>query len=155
MARLRSALAVFSISCALTLSAATRIDDPKTFVTDVYRRLIATQSDKSSYTPPDDIYSARLAKLFRDDRRKGKGGVGCLEFFFWVNGQDWAISDLTITSADPGPDRKTVTAKFMNIDRREEITFDFLRNGRRWLLDEVHSASATPWTLSEIFKCSQ
>ena len=151
MARLRSALAVFSISCTLTLSAATHIDDPKTFVTDVYRRLIAS----SSYTPPDDIYSARLAKLFRDDRRKAKEEVGCLDFFFWVNGQDWTITDLTVTSADQGPDRKTVTAKFMNIDRTEEIRFDFLRSGRRWLLDEVHSASATPWTLSEILKCSQ
>jgi hypothetical protein len=155
MARLQSALAVFSISCALTLSAATRIDDPKIFVSDVYRRIIATQSDKSSYTPPDDIYSARLAKLFRDDRRKAKGEVGCLEFFFWANGQDWAISDLTVTSADQGPNRKTVTARFMNIDRREEIRFDFLRNGRRWMLDEVYSAAAAPWKLSEILMCSQ
>ena len=155
MVRLRSALAVFSISCTLTLSAATRIDDPKTFVTDVYRRLIATRSGDSSYTPPDDIYSPRLAKLFRDDRRKAKGEVGCLEILFWVNGQDYAIRDLTVTSADQGPDRKIVTAKFMNIDRTEEIRFDFLRNGRRWLLDEVHSASATPWKLSELLKCSQ
>ena len=67
-----------------------------------------------------NIYSGRLAKLFRDDRRKAKGEVGCLEILFWVNGQDYAISDLTVTSADQGPDRKTVTAKFMNIDRTEE-----------------------------------
>ena len=154
MAPLRLAVAVFSVFCALKLSAATRIDDPKTFVSDVYRHLIASQSGHD-YDPPDDIYSARLAKLFRDDRRKAKGEVGCLEILFWVNGQDYAISDLTVTSADQGPDRKVVTAKFMNIDRREEIRFDFLRNGRRWLLDEVHSASATPWTLSEILKCSQ
>lgn len=154
MARLRLAVAAFSIFCTLTLSAATRIDDPKAFVSDVYRRLIASQSGHN-YSPPDDIYSARLAKLFRDDRRKAKGEVGCLEILFWVNGQDYVISDLTVTSADQGPDRKTVIAKFMNIDRREEIRFDFLRNDRRWLLDEVHSASATPWTLSEILKCSQ
>ena len=130
MARLRLAVAVFSVFYTLTLFAATRIDDPKTFVSEVYRQLIASQSGHD-YTPPDDIYSARLAKLFRDDRRKAKGEI------------------------DQGPDRKTVTAKFMNIDRREEIHFDFLRNGRRWLLDEVHSTSATPWTLSEILKCSQ
>ena len=154
MARLRSAVAVFSLSCALTLSAATRIDDPKTFVTDVYPRLIASRSAKSDYTPPEDIYSARLAKLFRDDRRKAKGEVGCLDFLFWVNGQDFRITNLTVTSADQGPDRKTVTAKFDNIDRPEEIRFDFLRNGRRWQLDDVHSVSATPWTLSEILKCS-
>jgi len=154
MTRLRLAVAVIFIFCTLTLSAGTRIDDPKTFVSDVYRQLSATPSGRD-YTPPDDIYSARLAKLFRDDRRKAKGEVGCLEILFWVNGQDYVISDLSVTSADQGPYRKTVTAKFMNIDRREEIRFDFLRNGRRWLLDEVHSTSATPWTLSEILKCSQ
>lgn len=91
MARLRLAVAVFSIFCTLTLSAASRIDDPKTFFSDVYRRLIASQSGHD-YTPPDDIYSARLAKLFRDDRRKAKGEVGCLEILFWVNGQDYVIA---------------------------------------------------------------
>ena len=151
MARLRLAIAVFSVFCTLTLTAATRIDDPKAFVSDVYRRLQSSQD----YSPPDDIYTARLAKLFRDDRRKAKGEVGCLEILFWVNGQDYVIGDLTVTSADKSPDRKTVTAKFMNIDRREEIRFDFVRNGQRWLLDEVHSTSATPWTLSEMLKCSQ
>ena len=94
MTRLRWALATFSISCTLTLFAATRIDDPKTFVSDVYRRLSAPRSGNSSYEPPDDIYSARLAKLFRDDKRKAKGEVGCLDGLFWVNGQDWAIKDV-------------------------------------------------------------
>jgi hypothetical protein len=156
MARLRLAVAIFSLSSTLTLSAATRIDDPKAFVSEVYRQLMASQSNHDhEYTPPDDIYTARLAKLFRDDRRKAKGEVGCLEILFWVNGQDFLISDLNITSADQGPDHRIVTARFMNIDRREEIRFDFLRNGRRWQLDEVHSTAATPWTLSEILKCSQ
>jgi hypothetical protein len=155
MVRPRSALAVFALSCTLTLSAGTRIDDPKAFVTDVYRRLIATRSGDSSYTPPDDIYTPRLAKLFRDDTRKAKGEVGCLEILFWVNGQDYDIRDLNVTSADQGPDRKIVTARFMNIDRTEEIRFDFLRNGRRWLLDEVQSASATPWKLTELLKCPE
>ena len=151
MARLRFAIAAFSIFSALTLTASTRIDDPKAFVSDVYRRL-QTGHD---YSPPDDIYTPRLAKLFRDDRRKAKGEVGCLEIMFWVNGQDYEIRDLSVTSTDKGAERKTVTAKFMNIDRREEIRFDFVQTGHRWLLDEVHSAAATPWTLSEMLKCSQ
>ena len=78
-----------------------------------------------------------------------------MEILFWVDGQDYAIRDLTVTSADQGPDRKIVTAKFMNIDRTEELRFDFLRNGRRWLVDEVQSASGTLWKLSELLKCSQ
>jgi hypothetical protein len=153
MARFRTAFVVFAISCTLAFSAPTRIDDPKTFVTDVYRRLAAAQADKSNYEPPDDIYSARLAKLFRDDKRKGKGGVGCLDFSFWVNGQDYIIKDISVESADEGPDHKTVTARFINIDLRQEIRFDFVRNGKSWVLDEVHSSADKPWTLSEILKC--
>ncbi len=154
MRRVASALAAFSFSSALLLSAATRIDDPKTFVTEVYRRLVAAQATHSSYTPPDDIYTPRLEKLLRDDKRKAKGEVGCLDFVFWVNAQDWTVTHLTITSVDEGQERKTVVTKFLNGGEPQEIHFDFRSNAGRWLLDDVHSLSAPPWTLSEILKCA-
>jgi hypothetical protein len=154
MRRVFSALAAFSFSSLLLLSAATRIDDPKTFVTEVYRRLVAAQSTHSSYTPPDGIYTPRLEKLLRDDKRKAKGEVGCLDFVFWINAQDWTITHLSITSADEGQERKTVITKFLNGGEPQEIHFDFRRNAGRWLLDDVHSLSAPPWTLSEILKCA-
>jgi hypothetical protein len=141
-------------SSILLLSAATRIDDPKTFVTEVYRRLIAGQSTHSSYTPPEDIYTPRLEKLLRDDKRKAKGEVGCLDFLFWLNAQDWTITHLAITSVDEGRARKTVITKFLNGGEPQEIHFDFRADTGRWLLDDVHSLSAAPWTLSEILKCA-
>ena len=149
-----TALAALSLSGIFVLPAATRIDDPKSFVTEVYRRYIAAQSSGPSYDPPEDIYTARLAKLIRDDRRRAKGEVGCLGFDFWVNGQDWEITKLAITIADEGQDRKTVVAKFLNTGDPQEIHFDFRRNAGRWLLDDVHSVLARRWTLSEILKCS-
>src|SRR5580698_1012337 len=154
MRRASLALAAFSVSSVLLLSAATRIDDPKAFVTEVYRRLIAVQSTHSSYTPPEDIYTPRLEKLVREDKRKAKGEVGCLDFDFWINAQDWTITHLAITATDDGPDRKTVIAKFRNIGESQEIHFDFHKSAGRWLLDDVHSLSAPPWTLSEILKCA-
>ena len=154
MARLHSTIAVFSIFYTLTLSAATRIDDPKTFVSNVYRQLIASQSGHD-YTPPDDIYSARLAKLFRDDRRKAKGEVGCLEILFWVNGQDWTITQVNVTSADEGQERKTIIAKFLNFGDPQEIHFDFQQIAGRWLLDDAQSVKDGRWTLSAILKCWQ
>ena len=51
------ALAALSFSSALALSAASRIDDPKNFVTEVYGRFVAAQSKHSSYLPPADIYT--------------------------------------------------------------------------------------------------
>lgn len=149
-----SALAAFSLSSVLILSAASRIDDPKNFVTEVYRRLVAAQSTNYSYTPPDDIYTARLGKLLRDDRQKAKGEVGCLDFVFWVNAQDWTITNLSITRADEGQERKTVIARFLNIGEPQEIHFDFRRYAGRWLLDDVHSVLAPQWKLSEILKCT-
>ena len=154
MRRVSIALAAFFFWNAFSLSAATRIDDPKTFVTEVYRRLVAAQSSHSSYTPPEDIYTPRLEKLVREDKRKAKGEVGCLDFDFWINAQDWTITHLTITTTDDGPDRKTVIAKFRNMGEPQEIHFDFRKSAGRWLLDDVHSMSAPPWTLSEILKCA-
>ena len=68
---MRRAFAIAALTCAtaLLIPAATRVDDPKTFVAEVYRRLIASQTTHHSYTEPEDMYTARLAKLVRDDRR--------------------------------------------------------------------------------------
>jgi hypothetical protein len=149
----RPALAALSLLSVLPLSAATRIDDPKTFVTEVYRRFMA-QSARSPYTPPDDIYTLRLQKLLSDDKRKAKGEIGCLDFVFWLNAQDWKITNLTITSSDDGQDRQTVISKFRNSGEPQEMHFVFRRISGRWLLDDAHSRSAPPWTLSELLKCA-
>ena len=145
-------LAVCVLSAVVMLTAATRIDDPKTFVTEVYKRYVAAQKGHE-YSAPEDIYTARLAKLIRDDRRKARGEVGCLDFDFWVNGQDWVIKDLAVTSEDPGPDRKTVVAKFLNTGDPQEIHLEFQRVGGRWLLDDVRSLKGEKWTLSQILTC--
>jgi hypothetical protein len=148
------AVAVLSFSSVLMLSAATRIDDPKAFVTEVFRRLVASESTHYSYNPPEDIYTARLDKLVRDDKKKAKGEVGCVDFVFWINAQDWKITNVVITSVDEGQDKKTVTAKFRNSGEPQEMHFDFQRIAGRWLLDDAHSLSAPPWTLSELLKCA-
>src|SRR5580698_5963835 len=126
-------LAALSLLSVLSLSGATRIDDPKTFVTEVYRRFMA-QSSRPPYTAPGDIYTPSLQKLFSNDKRKAQGEVGCLDFVFWLNAQDWKISNLTITSSADGPDRETVIAKFRNFREPQEMRFDFRRISSRWLL---------------------
>lgn len=141
------------LSALLRLSAA-GIDDPKAFVTEVYRRLTVSQSAGHDYNPPEDIYTARLAKLIHDDEKRAKGEVGCLDFVFWVNGQDWVITNLTVSSSDEGPQRKMIVAKFRNTGDPEEIHFDFRRNSGHWLLDDVQSLRAPQWTLSKILKCT-
>jgi hypothetical protein len=149
-------LAAFILSGgAPALPASVRISDPASFVAEVYRNLAASGATGQSYLPPEHIYTARLAKLFQDDKTRAKGEVGCLDFVFWVNGQDWTITSLSIANGPASQDRKVVIAKFLNIDVPEEIHFDFQRIAGRWLLDDVHSVKDPRWTLSDILKCTQ
>ena len=140
---------------AVPASAATPpISDPVNFVAEVYRHFVKAQSSDRSYSPPEDIYTNRLNKFIRDDRKRAKGEVGCLDFDFWVNGQDWTITNLNVASGAAGKDQWTVIAKFRNLGDPEEIHFDFRRVEQRWLLDDVHSVKEPGWTLSDILKCT-
>ena len=140
---------------AFTVSGATRIDDPVVFVRDVLQHFIDAQSRKQTYKPPEDIYTAELSKLFRDDKKRSHGEVGCLEFVFWVNGQDWTISKLDVSAGEPSnQSRKMVIAKFDNLGTQQEIHFAFRKVAGRWLLDDVKSLKEPGWTLSKILSCA-
>ena len=131
------------------------VGDPVGFVTDVYKHYIAAQSGKTNYSAPEDIYTPRLHELMaREDKIRASGDEGCLDFDFWVNGQDWTLKDLQVTRASATPDRQEVIAKFTNIRTPEEIHFDFRLVSGRWLLDDVRSVRGQRWTLSEILKCT-
>jgi hypothetical protein len=149
-----SAMAALIFSGGLMLWASTRINDPTGFVTDVYRHFVEAQSTGRSYTPPEDIYTEALRKLFQHDKKQAKGEVGCLDFVFWVNAQDWTLNNLSVTAGAASQHRTTVIARFVNLGTPQEIQFDFRRIAGRWLLDDAHSAKDPRWTLSEILRCS-
>lgn len=141
---------------ALGLQAAppTRITDPEAFVKDVYAHFIASQAH-GDYAAPDDIYTPRLKALFVRDAKWAKGEVGCLDFDFWVNGQDYEIKSLRVSSRPVAghPDQLVVIANFMSIDTAEEIHFNFQRINGKWLLDDAQSVHGERWTLSKILAC--
>jgi hypothetical protein len=139
---------------AIPAPAAPPISDPATYVAEVYGHYLKAQQSHRDYVPPEDMFTARLSKLIRDDRRRAKGEVGCLDFDFWINGQDWTVKNLKVTSGASTKDSWTVVAKFMNLGSPNEIHFFFRRIEGRWLLDEVRSLADPRWTLSEILKCT-
>ena len=139
---------------AIPTPAAPPMSDPVAYVAGIYGRYVKAQQSHGSYIPPEDIFTARLNKLMQRDRKRAKGDVGCLDFDFWINGQDWTIKNLKVTSGASDKDRSTVVAKFLNLGSPQEIHFDFSRIEGRWLLDEVHSLKDPRWTLSEILRCT-
>jgi hypothetical protein len=149
------AIAAVVMLASVPAQAATRIDDPVAFVTGVYAKLHAAEGAfGTNYQPPDDIYTPRLAALVALEMKDAGGEVGRLDFDFWVNGQDWVLSDVKV-SGDlvPGAkDRKVVVAKFKNCGNSETIQFYFEKTARGWKLDDVRSVEKDSWTLSLILK---
>jgi len=143
--------ATLVLAIAAGAAAPTVITDPEAFVREVYRHI---EADPSGYPPPADIYTPRLAALFRADQLRHKEEVGCVDFDFWTNTQDpTGIRDIRIAgrpSKDPA--RKTVVATFM-LGGPMEIHFQFRRAGSRWLLDEVSSHQGERWVLSQLLRC--
>ncbi len=141
--------------CYVAFGAATQISDPEKFVSEVYRRLAANERASTPYEAPVDIYTPRLKALIAADRRRAKGEVGCVDFDFWVNGQDWELSNIHVSGRDVAnrAGQKLVIATFVNLGEANEIHFDFLQVGGKWLLDDVHSVKNAPWTLSQLLKC--
>ena len=134
---------------------ATEIADPEKFVADVYKQYVAAQRTHKDYNAPEDIYTPRLAALFAKDKKMSKGEVGCIEFDFWVNGQDWKLTNLNVSSQDvPGhADQKIVVSTFGNLGTPKELHFHFVQQRGRWLLDDVDSVKGEKWTLSKLLNC--
>jgi len=144
-----TAAMVAALVCA-PANGATKIDDPVKFVRGVYEKLAPSKD----YTPPEDIYTRRLAALFALEKRDAGDEVGTLDFVFWVNGQDWELSDVKVTGTplSLAKDREVVVAKFKNMDHNEEIHFYFEKARTGWQLDDARAVADQTWTLSLILK---
>ena len=130
--------------------AATKIDDPQKFVSDVFKKMAAS----SDYQQPTDIYTPHLASLFALEKKDSGGEVGRLDFDFWTGTQDWELKDIKVSGepVDGVTTRKIVAVKFKNIGTPEEMHFYFEKTPGGWLLDDVRSLKGESWTLSLVLK---
>ena len=138
-------------------SAARRgVEDPRAFVAQRY----AQYRDHPDSAPdwPAFAYSDRLKALFDAYdawNHQHEDLVGSLDFDWWINAQDWQLGPVTVTETSQDPDHRTETARFTNIDRQEEIRFQFVRQGNRWYLDDAVQGSGhggDGWTLSALLR---
>ena len=165
MRRIIASLIFGAFCLAQPALAAPRPTEPQAIVADVYAHLMIEQDRPTDalldrYNPPNDLYTPALAKAFAEEKRDAAGDLGRLDFFFWVNGQDWKLADLSISerSVWRRPDRRVVAVAFSNFGQENSLLFYFQKVGGRWLIDDVESLDVTPgdegdaWVLSLILK---
>ena len=132
------------------------VADPRAFVAQRF----AGYRGSTDHVPPDPVwaYSPRLAALsaaYDRWQRRHHDEVGSIDFDWWINAQDWELSGVSVSAADAGPDRRTVTARWRNAGRDDSSRFLFVRIGGRWYLDDAVNGSGhgdDGWTLSELLR---
>jgi hypothetical protein len=139
---------------AVSMQAERGVEDPRAFVARVYDAYLAEPTEPIDW--PAYAYSDRLRALFDAYDAWAAGHedlVGSLDFDWWVNAQDWSLSDVRVREVQAGADRRIVMARFSNAGRPDEIRFHFVRQGARWYLDDAVQGIGSGdggWTLSEL-----
>ena len=151
---LRQMIGIALCACAFVMPAFAGAvpDEPKAIVKDIYEEMTKT----TTFTVPDNVYSPRLAKLFAEDQADGEkgGGVGRLDWDAWVNGQDFQIKNVTVTSRKDEfrDDREIVKVKMINIGKPAVVFFYFERVKGHWQIDDIRWPGKGGWTLSLVLK---
>ncbi len=126
---------------------------PQAIITAQYQQYVATEHLPGAYTPPTSLYTPRLRALMAKSTRDAHGEEGCGEDFgWWVNAQDYEITDVRISGETAGA-RATVIATFVNLHTPQTLRFSFQQIGGRWLIDDIASVRGDGWLLSKLLQC--
>jgi hypothetical protein len=131
------------------------VEDPRAFVEQFYA---AYETYPNGPEWPAFAYSDRLRALFEAYETwtaDHEDLVGALDFDWWVNAQEWELSDVRVTESRPSANRRVVAARFSNAGRPDEVRFLFVREGSRWYLDDAIEGTGRGdggWTLSALLR---
>ena len=143
-------IVAFLVCLAPAFARAAPADDPVAVIAAIYRIYQESTND------PDlsDVFSRRLQALVDEDEKNTPAGeAGKIDWDVFVDGNDWALSNLRIDLASKSAGGARVRARFDNHKEPRELAFDMVREGGRWKIDDVASLRAGGrWTMSKILK---
>ena len=106
----RLALVLFVTLCG-TFASAQATDDPLALITDIYK----TYQGNTDHPGYANVYSRRMQALIdADEKATPQGDAGTIDWDVFVNGNDWALSKLTITLVSKSAAQAQVRARFYN-----------------------------------------
>lgn len=122
--------------------------DPVALITDIYKSYTA-ENDVPGYS---EVYSKRLQALIDADlKAQEPGDSGSIDWDVFVNGNDWQVSELTITLVSKSAQRAQVRARFFNFKEQQDQLFDLVVEDGRWVIDDVRATrQGNRWTMSKI-----
>jgi Protein of unknown function (DUF3828) len=136
--------------------------EPADLITSIYANYIKSADNPDGYGVKDPfdraMYSARLDQLIDKVQAECKDVqevCGPVDGDFFVDAQDWEISDLKITTVSASADKAEVEAAFKNMSYRTTVTYQLVNENGNWVIDQLTVAKDGDrggYTLDEILK---
>jgi hypothetical protein len=132
----------------------------RTAISKIYKAYMAVKPGDISNLPNQldpKLYSARVKKLLKAlDKACAKAEDICYpDFDFLVDGQDFEIKDLKVTSLESSAKAETVEARFKNFDAPRRMVFKLVNEKGKWLIDGMtadRDGNPDGYTLDEALK---
>ena len=127
------------------------VADPSTYISSVYARYAASDPP----APDNHPFSPDLRRLIDADRSEEQGGVGRLDFDYWIDGQDYEVEGVDVAAIPQSdPARQVIVARFSNMGTEVVNHFHFQKLGSRWFIEDVRNIAGPGggWSLSGILK---
>lgn len=119
---------------------------------DIYSEVFAQydQSHETLRMPNIDeiLYCSEAWMADKQAVRRAEGNhpgeMGCFEYDYWVQGQDWhelSFGDIRLTRVTPEKAEGTITVH--NMGRTAEVRLTLVREDGRWMIDNIDNARET------------
>ena len=120
-------------------------DDPLAYIAAIYKVYQQNRNDSGVGV----VYSRRMQAL--RDADAAKGDAGTIDWDLFVNGSDWVLTNLRISLEERSATQARVRARFANIKQPEDISFDLVREGGHWAIDDITSSQlGRRWDMRKI-----
>jgi hypothetical protein len=139
---------IVAASVLIVAGASTAIAEtaPKQIVEMLYHPYLGdSHADKAEPPAALDAISKYASKSLLAAIRKEEAcqrrtkGICNIDSDIIISGQDWSLSDLVINDGDLASQRPVVRADFKNFTTKSRVSFDFVREGSAWKIDDVES----------------
>lgn len=124
------------VAMLLGVGSASAFDAPEALMEALYAPYLQTDFDWSNYDV-SAMQSAELKALFAKDSEEAGGEVGRIDFDPYIDGQDYALTDLASGDTKFGEGTATVEVTFVNFDRPTDLLFTLVEEDDGWKVDDV------------------
>lgn len=132
------AIALAGLVLAVVPTASRAESGPVAAVRAIYAPYLAPAKGLGPDQLAPKLYSARRRAEIGRLHKACRGKDGCLpDADHFVGGQAYRITGLTITEVSADATTARVEADFANFDTHEHMVFTMVREGRRWVVDDL------------------